>query len=952
MRIGTVALQAILNGQGIDAEAKAIAKNLIDGFKEIEAKTTFDKVLGQLEGLSKTAKTAGSAFGDLNSTQLDKLIENLKRTQSEAKSTGQSLASILQNVQAINASASAINVPKVANADVMNLLGGRSNTGPGANLTSGSGTVGGGTNTNVMDLLGGGVKAAETWANLTKGSGVVSGGANVDVMGMLGAAGQPSRRQAIANEVDQLLKDQARLEYLQKTGQTPNRIAARQAVDDYLTNQRRLQIHEASLQPLRNGANAIFNSEIPTGSGGLLGSMIGGLTSPFKALSGALSVAGGIMIDKALFKVADGIAYVAKSAIESAFMFERAKISLGVLTGGKGAGNKMFEDILKLGVETPFTAKELLGQGKLLKSYGLGNYELTPTLARLGDVASGTGSDLSRISLAYGQVMSKGRFQGPELRQFTEAGVSVNDFVKAAKDMKYLGDSQWTTAKLLASMENGQIGSDLVKRALVIMTSSGGRFAGMNSAMQNTVSGQYSALKETGQIFAGRLGEAFFEQFGIKNFLKSMRQIFENIDMTKLSDWLGRAAEGLRPFGDAIASIGKEGSTLAERFFNLLPTWKEFGASLTNAATNVVPAVIDAIKLFGVSMVGLTKAALTVIDSTMKFLAPILGTAPTDGVPMWSKMDEGNPNRLQARRGKPTEGNALYKMLSRGVPNLNLQQDVLTAIEGSLMGIQAPKFGNGKLGLAGVDNIGNFAGLGGLAGAAMNLPAKPFEWQDYRKDSTWARWHASLRLGPEWDARLGPKDERLATRDARRDTIQAQNRERFGPEAERRLPDVLKFTTEQFDRLASRALPDFEQRLKGVTEAKKYEHEELQKTLTALSIGRMKGQLGLEGGLLPDQYKNGLLNAYESATKGLNRTEIQAAPALESNSTAAASALIQAYYQLENRRPKTEEEIRDNIAQLIAQGNQKKEDDQTIIRTLQTLSMQIQLGAGAGGRAR
>lgn len=1016
MRIGTVALQAILNGQGIDQEAKQIAKSLIEGFKEVEAKTTFDKVLKQLEGMSKTAKDAKNAFGDINASQLDKLIDNLKRTQSEAAAAGKSIASILNEVQKVNAAAAGgaidiarslqplkgstdamgallgggtyIDAAKLAeihrfnqeqarqaaarmvagtgafgganNANVMDLLGGSTKAKETwANLTRGSGALPGGNNANVMDLLGGTKRAKETWANLTNGSGTLTGGANANISDILTGGnakrleqeqealrkqGLTPNRIAARKAVEEYLED----EHLKKTGQSGNRMIIRGQVEDYLKNKGREEYLDNLSNKRVESFKSIFTKERSFGAIPGLSMVTDTIAAPFKALSGALSVAGGILIDKALFKIADGLAYLGKSAVESAVMFERAKVSLGVLTGSKSEGNKMFESILKLGVSTPFTAQELLGQSKLLKSYGVSNYELTDTMSRIGDIASGTGSDINRVSLAYGQVMSKGRFQGPELRQFTEAGASVSDFVAAAKDLRYLGTQQWTTAKLLAEMENSRIGSDLVKHALIMMTSPGGRFYGMNSALQNTVSGQFSALKETGQIFVGKLGESFFKEFGIKDFLKSTRGLLEGMDMKGLSEWMGRASDGLRPFGEMIGLMGKEGASLLTRFYNMLPTWKEFGNSLTDMAKNQVPLVIDAVKLFGVSMIGLTKGLLTVADWGMKTLAPWIGTAPENpSARRWTRADEGNPNRM-FKKVEETPANRIYKTLGAGIPGLDVTLKGLDAAEGAIMGLKSPNF-NKITGERGVSNIGTFAGLGGLAGAASDLPASGYQWRDYRKDDMWKRYKYGVRMArgrgannPIWPNAM----------EGRQEEINAQNRAGYAPEAQRKLGDVIKYTTEQFDRLANKALPDFGQRLKGLTDEKKYDHEEFQKNLTALNIGRLKGQLGLEGGLLPDQFRNGLLNSYEAATKGLNKTPLQAAPALESGTSAAYSAIVQAFYEAESRKPKTDAEILATLVQLRDQGVAKQDDDKTIIRTLETLSMQLMLNLGGGGKAR
>lgn len=62
----------------------------------------------------------------------------------------------------------------------------------------------------------------------------------------------------------------------------------------------------------------------------------------------------------------------------------------------------------------------------------------------MGDVAAGLSVPMDRLALAYGQVLAKGRLQGGELRQFTEAGVPI-----VAELAKNLGVAQSAIADMV-----------------------------------------------------------------------------------------------------------------------------------------------------------------------------------------------------------------------------------------------------------------------------------------------------------------------------------------------------------------------------------------------------------------------------------------------------------------------------------------------------------------------
>jgi phage tail tape-measure protein len=120
-----------------------------------------------------------------------------------------------------------------------------------------------------------------------------------------------------------------------------------------------------------------------------------------------------------------GIANVAKSVVTLGANLEQAQISFEVMLGSAEKANYLLKELTDFAAKTPFELVGLRQDAKLLLAMGVQMEELIPTMTILGNAASGLSVDFNRLALAYGQVQAKGKLQGGELKQFTEAGVPL-----------------------------------------------------------------------------------------------------------------------------------------------------------------------------------------------------------------------------------------------------------------------------------------------------------------------------------------------------------------------------------------------------------------------------------------------------------------------------------------------------------------------------------------------
>lgn len=286
----------------------------------------------------------------------------------------------------------------------------------------------------------------------------------------------------------------------------------------------------------------------------------------------------------------EGVELLATKFVQAAARFEDALVSFGVLAGSEGRGATLVGELQKLAVDTPFRLQEVLDESKLLLSYGVGVDDLTKRLRQLGDVASGTGVDLGRLSLAFGQTLAKGRLQGPEIRQFTEAGVAVRDFAAAFNE---LTGRNVSNRVFLDLVEQGEVSSKVVEKAFDKMTGAGGRFFNFMEVRSKTVSGRFNALLESFELFAQKVGKSLFDRLGVGVGIDSLVKKLQGINFEQIDRVIGQFAPPIQKFAVQVFS-GFEAfiKTLLGGVFGGINV-KDFSSFLKFAAETFFPKLID-----------------------------------------------------------------------------------------------------------------------------------------------------------------------------------------------------------------------------------------------------------------------------------------------------------------------------------------------------------------------
>lgn len=259
-----------------------------------------------------------------------------------------------------------------------------------------------------------------------------------------------------------------------------------------------------------------------------------------------------------------------RSSMRLAMEFERMGIAFEVMTGSAEKGQEVLQSIVDLAVRTPFTSQELAKSAKQAMAFGFEMQDIIPILSRVGDVSVATGTDMDRLILALGQVRTTGRLMGQELRQFTNAGVPILQYLA-----KVIGVSESAVPQLVRM---GRVSFSDVAGAFNMMTSAGGRFFGMMERTNlETVFGRWQNFTESIQVMSRKLGEEIFAAFDAKNLLTDWTAGLNQMD-------LGKIREGMEFIRDLLAS-----------------------------AWNITKAIVDSVKQWAEANPNITRVALTVL---------------------------------------------------------------------------------------------------------------------------------------------------------------------------------------------------------------------------------------------------------------------------------------------------------------------------------------------------
>lgn len=279
---------------------------------------------------------------------------------------------------------------------------------------------------------------------------------------------------------------------------------------------------------------------------------------------------------------------------------EQYTTSLEVMLGSASKASAMIEKMRDFAAKTPLTLENVISGGSLLMSYGVDESNLIDTMTKLGDLARGNAEKMDRITLAYGQMLAKGKVTGEELMQMAEAGVPLQTA---------LAESIGVTGEEFSKMVSaGKVGIDDLNKAITGLTTGNGKFAGMMEKQSQTMHGMLSTLLDNLSEFMRKMGEGAFGE--VKSALQEASDLLaeweEDGTLDRWAQGVGVLLKNLIAFLKQAISVGLDFKEAIIAGAVALGTFK-----VAIGIGNVISATVAAVKSFSTATKAATAAQAT-----------------------------------------------------------------------------------------------------------------------------------------------------------------------------------------------------------------------------------------------------------------------------------------------------------------------------------------------------
>jgi tape measure domain-containing protein len=303
---------------------------------------------------------------------------------------------------------------------------------------------------------------------------------------------------------------------------------------------------------------------------------------------------------------------VGAAALKAAGEMEQTNVAFTTLLKSADAAKSHIADLKQFALTTPFQFEDLTKASRLMQAFGTQASDVVPKLRILGNAVSALGGGnelLERVVRSMGEIGTRGKITGEQLRELSRAGIPALDAL-AAKMGITAAEAQ---AKVTAGLVDAKTATD------GLMEYMNKRFAGGMEAQSKTLLGVWSNIKD----------KLTFTLVEIGNTLAPTAKAL-------LNDFLDPALEKVRVLAEGFGKLSPfiQGATLSTLgLAAALPiATVALGATVTNAIAIVgafskliplligLPALVTPIGLaLGVLAVGVGIASVELGHARQKF---------------------------------------------------------------------------------------------------------------------------------------------------------------------------------------------------------------------------------------------------------------------------------------------------------------------------------------------
>lgn len=252
-----------------------------------------------------------------------------------------------------------------------------------------------------------------------------------------------------------------------------------------------------------------------------------------------MSLPGASFFTNPIVAMTAGIGAVSKLGMQA----QTTATAFNVLVGSQEKSSVILEDLYKYADDTIWDRKELIASAQTMLGFGSSVESVTSDLKMLGDIAMGDKNRLQQLALVFGQISSAGKLQGQDLMQLVNAGYNpLQDIAKMTGQ---------TMSEVRKQMSDGAIGIDMVRKAMQMATSQGGRYDGMTERLAETAEGKFDQMK-------GAASKALLEIYKIIEPL--LIPTFEKL--TNVLNWASEKFEGIANAAGWVFNLFRNGNPI------------------------------------------------------------------------------------------------------------------------------------------------------------------------------------------------------------------------------------------------------------------------------------------------------------------------------------------------------------------------------------------------------
>ena len=179
--------------------------------------------------------------------------------------------------------------------------------------------------------------------------------------------------------------------------------------------------------------------------------------------------------------------------------FQQLEVAFNTMLQSKSQADALMNQLIKTAATTPFGMSDIANSAKQLLAYGVEADKVNDTLIRLGDISAGLSIPINDLAYLYGTTMVQGRMYTADLNQFLGRGIPLTE--ELAKQFGV------TKNKVKSLVEEGKVGFPEVEKAIIALTSEGGKFGGLMAEQSKTITGQISNIEDAIEQMFNELGK-------------------------------------------------------------------------------------------------------------------------------------------------------------------------------------------------------------------------------------------------------------------------------------------------------------------------------------------------------------------------------------------------------------------------------------------------------------